>query len=56
MNNVFDDIDNGEGTLSKLLKEDSPYKNLNKTAYDLDKLLNHINENPKHFFAHLEKL
>ena len=46
-----DDIDNGEGTLSKLLKEDSLYNNLNKTAYDLDKLLNHINENPKHFFA-----
>jgi len=51
MNNVFDDIENGEGTLSKLLKEDSLYNNLNKTAYDLDKLLNHINENPKHFFA-----
>ena len=51
MNNVFDDIDNCEGTLSKLLKEDSLYNNLNKTAYDLDKLLNHINENPKHFFA-----
>ena len=51
MNNVFDDIENGKGTLSKLLKEDSLYNTLNKTAIDLDKLLTHINENPKHFFA-----
>ena len=51
MNNVFDDIQSGKGTLSKLLKEDSLYNNLNKTAMDLDKLLSHINENPKHFFA-----
>ena len=55
MNNVFDDIENGEGTLSKLLKEDSLYNNLNKTVIDLDKLLSHINENPKHFFAPLGK-
>ena len=51
MNNVFDDIENGKGTLSKLLKEDSMYNTLNKTVIDLDKLLTHINENPKHFFA-----
>ena len=51
MNNVFYDIESGKGTLSKLLKEDSLYNNLNKTAMDLDKLLSHINENPKHFFA-----
>jgi len=37
------------------LKEDSLYNNLNKTVIDLDKLLSHINENPKHFFAPLGK-
>ena len=38
-----------------LLSDDSLYNNLNKTAFDLDKLLKHINENPKHFFAPLGK-
>ena len=56
MNGVFDDIESGEGgTLSLLLSDDSLYNNLNKTAYDLDKLLKHMNENPKHFFAPLGK-
>ena len=56
MNGVFDDIQSGEGgTLSLLLSDDSLYNNLNKTAFDLDKLLQHINENPKHFFAPLGK-
>ncbi len=56
VNGVFDDIESGEGgTLSLLLSDDSLYNNLNKTAFDLDKLLQHINENPKHFFAPLGK-
>ena len=56
MNGVFDDIESGEGgTLSLLLSDDSLYNNLNRTACDLDKLLQHINENPKHFFAPLGK-
>ena len=56
MNGVFDDIESGEGgTLSLLLSDDSLYNNLNKTAFDLDKLLQHINENPIHFFAPLGK-
>jgi len=56
MNGVFDDIESGEGgTLSLLLSDDSLCNNLNKTAFDLDKLLQHINENPKHFFAPLGK-
>ena len=55
-NGIFDDIESGEGgTLSLLLSDDSLYNNLNKTAFDLDKLLQHINENPKHFFAPLGK-
>ena len=56
MNGVFDDLESGNGgTLSLLLSDDSLYNNLNKTTYDLDKLLQHINENPKHFFAPLGK-
>lgn len=56
VNGVFDNLESGEGgTLSLLLSDDSLYNNLNKTAFDLDKLLKHINENPKHFFAPLGK-
>ena len=55
-NGIFDDIESGDGgTLSLLLSDDSLYNNLNKTAFDLDKLLQHINEYPKHFFAPLGK-
>ena len=56
VNCVFYNLESGEGgTLSLLLSDDSLYNNLNKTAFDLDKLLKHINENPKHFFAPLGK-
>lgn len=46
---------NKEGSLGKLLYEDSLYNNLNKTMLDLDSLLLHMNENPKHFFGPLGK-
>ena len=46
---------NKESTLGKLMYEDSLYNNLNKTMLDLDSLLLHINENPKHFFGPLGK-
>ncbi len=43
------------GTLGRLMKDDSLYMNLNQTLIDLDELLIHMNENPKHFFAPLGK-
>ena len=46
---------NKESTLGKLMYEDSLYNNLNKTMLDLDSLLLHMNENPKHFFGPLGK-
>jgi len=46
---------NKESTLGKLMYEDSLYNNLNRTMLDLDSLLLHINENPKHFFGPLGK-
>ncbi len=62
LNNVMDSVEsminnmnNGTGTMTKLLKNDSLYNNLNKAFEDLDKLLIHMNENPKHFFAPLGK-
>lgn len=42
-------------TLGKLMNEDSLYVNLNATLEDLNGLINHMNSNPKHFFAPLGK-
>ena len=48
-------LSSNEGTLGKLMNEDSLYQNLNKAMMDLDSLLIHMNENPKHFFGPLGK-
>jgi phospholipid/cholesterol/gamma-HCH transport system substrate-binding protein len=48
-------FNNKESSLGKLLYEDSLYQNLNKTMLDMDSLLIHMNENPKHFFGPLGK-
>ncbi|MFY0607450.1 MAG: MCE family protein [Cyclobacteriaceae bacterium] len=43
------------GTLGKLASNDSLYNNLNQTLLDIDKLVLHIDQYPKHFFAPLGK-
>lgn len=55
LTNVIKSINEGNGTVTKLLKEDTLYQNLNKAMVDLDKLLIHFNENPRHFMAPLGK-
>ena len=55
MNKTFENLNDESGTLGRLMKDDSLYINLNQTMIDLDKLLIHMNENPKHFFAPLGK-
>jgi phospholipid/cholesterol/gamma-HCH transport system substrate-binding protein len=52
---LINSISDNDGTLGKLMKEDSLYQNINKAMLDLDSLLIHMNENPKHFFAPLGK-
>lgn len=52
---MINNMNHGSGTMTKLLKNDSLYNNLNKSLENLDKLLIHMNENPKHFFAPLGK-
>lgn len=46
LNNAVSKIDQGNGTLAKLINNDSLYVNLNKAAEDLDKLLKDVRENP----------
>ncbi|RJE74183.1 MlaD family protein [Reichenbachiella sp. MSK19-1] len=47
------DLNNGKGSLGKLLNEDSLYTNLNQAILDLDELLIHFDDNPKHFLGPL---
>ena len=55
LNLIMSDINEGKGTVGKMLKEDSLYINMNQAILDLDKLLIHFNENPKHFMGPLGK-
>lgn len=55
LNTLVDELNEGKGSMGKILKEDSLYNNLNKTITDLDELLIHFNENPKHFMSPLGK-
>lgn len=49
LNTLMAKINQGQGTLGKLAKNDSLYNNLNKSAEDLDKLLKDLKENPKRY-------
>jgi phospholipid/cholesterol/gamma-HCH transport system substrate-binding protein len=51
LNATLEGFQRTEGTIGKLLNEDSLYMNINETMLSLDELINHMNSNPKHFFA-----
>jgi phospholipid/cholesterol/gamma-HCH transport system substrate-binding protein len=46
---MLDNINQGQGTIGKLAKDDSLYTNLNRSVRDLDRLLNDVRENPKRY-------
>lgn len=49
LNGLLAKINQGQGTLGKLAKNDSLYNNLNRSAEDLDKLLQDLKTNPKRY-------
>ncbi len=49
LNEITTKMNNGEGSMGKLLNDDSLYTNLNSTARDLDLLLVDFRENPKRY-------
>lgn len=55
MNQTVESINNGEGTVGKIMTDDELYNNLNQAMIDLDSLLVHFNQYPKHFMAPLGK-
>lgn len=50
---TLEKINNGEGSLGKLMSSDSLYLDIHKTVQDLDKLLIHFDEYPKDFLKPL---
>ncbi len=55
LNKAIEHFTNNDGTLGKLINSDSLYVNLNNAVESLDRLLIHIDTNPKHFLAPLGK-
>lgn len=56
LNVTLERLKNGEGSMGKMLNDqDTLYNNLNQAIINLDKLLIHFNENPKHFLGPLGK-
>jgi len=55
LNVTINEIKSEDGTLGKLISDDSLYNNINQTMTDLDKLILHMDQYPKHFFSPLGK-
>lgn len=55
MNETLIMMQDENGTIGRMMKDDSVYVSLNNALIDLDSLLIHMNENPKHFFGPLGK-
>jgi len=51
LNQTLAKVNKGDNTISKLIKDDEVYVNLNRLLTSLDTLANHLDQNPRHFFA-----
>lgn len=49
LNSVITGINNGEGSLGKLAKDEELYRNLNQSAENLNKLIEDLKANPKRY-------
>lgn len=50
---ILEKINNGEGTLGKLVNDPQLYNNLDSLSVNLNTLVKDLNENPRHFLRHL---
>jgi ABC-type transporter Mla subunit MlaD len=50
---IMQKINNGEGTLGKLVNDPSLYNNLDSMTVGVNKFLSDFNDNPRHFLRHL---
>ena len=49
LSSVIDGINNGQGSLGKLTKDEALYNNLNETSNNLNLLIKDLKENPKRY-------
>ena len=49
LNSVISGIQNGEGSLGKITKDEELYRNLNESSQNLNKLILDLKENPKRY-------
>ena len=49
LNSILDGLENGEGSVGKLLKDDGLYINLENASKELEELLREVKEHPKRF-------
>ncbi|MFN2372539.1 MAG: MlaD family protein [Cyclonatronaceae bacterium] len=53
LNDMMRKINEGEGSLGKLINDPSLYNNLDSLSYQLSRMVRELNDNPRHFFKHL---
>ncbi len=53
LNEVMRKINQGDGSMGKLINDPSLYNNLDSLSYNLNELIKNINENPRDFLKHL---
>lgn len=53
LNDVLTKINNGEGSLGKLVNDPSLYDNLDSLSAEMNSLVKNINENPRKYLKHL---
>ena len=49
INKILSNIENGEGNIGKLVKDEQLYKNLSETTQNLNKLIEDLKTNPKKY-------
>ncbi len=53
LNVLIGKINEGDGSLGKLVNDPSLYNNLDSLSYNMNKLIKNFNENPRHFLKHM---
>jgi len=53
LNQIIEKINNGEGTLGKMVNDPALYDNLDELTKELNELVKEINENPGRFLRHM---
>lgn len=53
LNEVLTKINNGEGTLGKMVNDPSLYNNIDSLSVNLNALIKNINDNPGEYLKHM---